>query len=56
MTGSVRLLRPYLTGVAASRGSHGDFNARQLLLAPEGVAVVDFDAMCVPDPEQALTA
>jgi ATP-binding cassette subfamily B protein len=26
--------------------SHGDFNARQLLVSPEGLAVVDFDALC----------
>jgi Ser/Thr protein kinase RdoA (MazF antagonist) len=27
--------------------SHGDFNARQLLVRPDGLAVVDFDAMCL---------
>lgn len=27
--------------------SHGDFNARQLLLTPDGVAVVDFDSICL---------
>jgi ABC-type multidrug transport system fused ATPase/permease subunit len=27
--------------------SHGDFNARQLLVSPDGLAVVDFDAMCL---------
>jgi ATP-binding cassette, subfamily B, bacterial len=26
--------------------SHGDFNARQLLLTPDGLAVVDFDSIC----------
>jgi ATP-binding cassette, subfamily B, bacterial len=27
--------------------SHGDFNARQLLVTRDGLAVVDFDAMCL---------
>jgi thiamine kinase-like enzyme len=27
--------------------SHGDFNARQLLVPADGVAVVDFDSMCL---------
>jgi hypothetical protein len=27
--------------------SHGDFSARQLLVTPNGLAVVDFDAMCL---------
>jgi hypothetical protein len=30
--------------------SHGDFNARQLLVMADGVAVVDFDSMCFAPP------
>jgi Ser/Thr protein kinase RdoA (MazF antagonist) len=30
--------------------SHGDFNARQLLVTSSGVAVVDFDSMCLAPP------
>jgi ATP-binding cassette subfamily B protein len=30
--------------------SHGDFNARQLLLTADGVAVVDFDSICLAPP------
>jgi Ser/Thr protein kinase RdoA (MazF antagonist) len=27
--------------------THGDFNARQLLVRPDGLAVIDLDAMCL---------
>jgi len=30
--------------------THGDFNARQLLVTRDGLAVVDFDAMCLAPP------
>jgi ATP-binding cassette, subfamily B, bacterial len=30
--------------------THGDFNARQLLVTQDGLAVVDFDAMCLAPP------
>jgi Ser/Thr protein kinase RdoA (MazF antagonist) len=30
--------------------SHGDFNARQLLATEDGLAAVDFDAMCLAPP------
>jgi ATP-binding cassette, subfamily B, bacterial len=36
--------RPSVDGLVPS---HGDFNARQLLVRPDGLAAIDFDAMCL---------
>jgi aminoglycoside phosphotransferase (APT) family kinase protein len=30
--------------------SHGDFNARQLVVAPPGLGIVDFDGLCAASP------
>jgi hypothetical protein len=51
LTGRVRaLLHELAAGMPSSDDlvpSHGDFNVRQLLVTPDGLAAVDFDAMCI---------
>ena len=44
LLGELEAERPAANGLVPS---HGDFNARQLLLTPDGLAAVDFDAMCL---------